>query len=68
MLNKIMSEKYYCGVDIGSQKLKVGILKIKNPTDMELLGAYEHKIYGFKDNAVSDLAEFSECILAPSPN
>jgi len=57
-----MSEKYYCGVDIGTHKIKAGILKIKGPTDMELIGAYEHKCHGFKDNAVSDLAEFSECI------
>ncbi|MCK5259862.1 MAG: cell division protein FtsA [Candidatus Omnitrophica bacterium] len=57
-----MTEKYYCGIDIGAQKIKAGILKIKDPTDMELVGAYEHKSHGFKDNAVSDLAEFSECI------
>ena len=62
MFNKLITEKYYCGVDIGTQKIKAGILKIKDPTDMELIGAYEHKTRGFKDNAVSDLAEFSECI------
>ena len=62
MLSKMMSEKYYCGIDIGTQNIKAGILKIKDPTDMELIGAYEHQCYGFKDNAVSDLTEFSECI------
>lgn len=57
-----MTEKFYCGVDIGSHKIKAGILKVKDSTAMELVGAYAHKTYGFKDNAVSDLAEFSECI------
>lgn len=58
----MIKEKYYCGIDLGTQKIKAGILKVKDPTDMELIGAYEHKSHGFKDNAVSDLAEFSECI------
>ena len=62
MLNKIITEKYYFGIDIGTQKIKAGILRIKSPSDMELIGAYDHKIFGFKDNAVRDLAEFSECI------
>ncbi|MCK5012400.1 MAG: cell division protein FtsA [Candidatus Omnitrophica bacterium] len=62
MLSKMIKEKYYCGIDLGTQKIKAGILKVKDPTDMELIGAYEHKSHGFKDNAVSDLAEFSECI------
>ena len=58
----MISEKYYCGVDLGTQKIKAGILKVRDRTDMELIGAYEHTCHGFKDNAVSDLAEFSECI------
>jgi len=62
MLSKMMNEKYYCGVDIGTQKIKAGIVKIKNATDMELIGAYENRTHGFQDNAVSDLGEFSECI------
>jgi cell division protein FtsA len=57
-----MNEKYYCGVDIGAQTIKAGILKIREAADMELIGAYDHKTYGFKDNAVSDLGEFSECV------
>jgi cell division protein FtsA len=62
MLPKIMHEKYYCGIDIGAQSVKAGILKIKNADDVNLIGVYEHKTHGFRDNAVSDLDEFSECI------
>jgi cell division ATPase FtsA len=62
MFNKMISEKYFCGLDIGTQKIKAGILKVKSPQDIELLGAYEHKARGFRDNAVSDLNDFSECI------
>lgn len=57
-----MREKYFCGIDIGARTIKAGILKIKDITDMELIGVYEHRTYGLKDNAVSDLDEFAECI------
>ncbi len=62
MLNKMINEKYYCGVDIGARTIKAGVMKIKNAMDAKLIGVYEHKTYGFKDNTVSDLDEFSECI------
>jgi len=62
MLKKMINEKYYCGVDIGARTIKAGIMKIKDVTDAKLIGVYEYKTYGFKDNAVSDLDEFSECI------
>src|SRR3989338_11638879 len=62
MLNKMINEKYYCGLDIGAQSVKAGILKIKGVADINLVGVYEQKTYGFKNSAVSDLDEFSECI------
>lgn len=62
MLKKMINEKYYCGIDIGARTIKAGIMKIKDAEDSKLIGVYEHKTYGFKDNAVSDLGEFSECI------
>ncbi len=62
MFNKIMHEKYYCGIDIGARTIKAGIMKIKDATDTKLIGVYEYKTQGFKDNAVSNLDEFSECI------
>jgi len=68
MLPKMMSDKYYCGLDIGEKTIKAGILKIKDLTDIEPLGVYEQKTYGFKDNAVSDLSEFSDCIRSAVDN
>jgi cell division protein FtsA len=62
MLDKIIKEKYYCGLDVGAHSIKAGILKIKGATDLKLVGVYEQKTYGFKDSSVSDLDEFSECI------
>ena len=61
MLPRNLNDKVFCGLDIGSQKLKVGLVKVKD-SQCEILGAFEHPIYGFKESAVSDLNEFSECI------
>ncbi len=58
----MIREKHYCGLDIGSQKIKAGILKVKDATQMELVGIYEQKTAGFRDGAVSDLGELADCI------
>jgi cell division protein FtsA len=58
----MIREKYYCGFDLGSRKVKTGILKIKDIHQMELVGVCEKKTYGFKNAFVSDLGELSECV------
>lgn len=60
----MIREKYYCGLDLGAQKIKAGILQVKDATQMELVGIYEQNTAGFCDGAVSDLGEFSDCIHA----
>ncbi len=60
----MIREKHYCGLDIGAQKIKAGILKVQDATQMELIGIYEQKTAGFRDGAVSDLGELSDCIHA----
>ncbi|MFA5088215.1 MAG: cell division protein FtsA [Candidatus Omnitrophota bacterium] len=62
MLRKIIGEKFYCGLDIGSQRLKAALMKAADPHCQELLGVYEAKTLGFKDSSVSDLVELTECI------
>ena len=61
MLKKF-SEKYFCGLDIGSQSVKAGVIKAKAGQSSELLGIYETKTAGFKRASVTDLGELSECI------
>lgn len=58
----MIGEKCYCGLDMGSQKIKAGLIKVKDVHQMELLGICEKKTYGFKDEAVTDLGELAECI------
>lgn len=61
MLNRVLKDKVFCGLDIGAQKLKVSLIQVKD-SKPEILGAFEHPVYGFKDSSVSDLNEFAECI------
>lgn len=58
----MIREKYYCGLDIGDQKIKAGVLKVKDALEMELMGIYEQKTAGFRDGGVSDLGELSDGI------
>jgi len=61
ILNMI-KEKYFCGLDLGTQKMKMCMIQIDDPNKMELLGVYENKTHGYINGAVSDLGEFTESI------
>jgi len=64
MLNKLMGERHYCGLDIGSQSLKVALIKAKENIRPVILGVYEAKTCGYQKASVTDLAELSECVHA----
>ncbi|MCD4779346.1 MAG: cell division protein FtsA [Candidatus Omnitrophica bacterium] len=58
----MFQEKIVCGLDLGSQCIKAGLLRIKDPRRPDLVGVCENKVYGFKDFSVLDLGELSECV------
>jgi cell division protein FtsA len=62
MLPRMTKEKIYCGLDIGSQRIKAAMIRARSLDDLELLGVYEMPTAGFKQSSVQDLGEFSECI------
>lgn len=62
MINKVIIDKVFCGLDIGSHSIKAGLIKVKNTDDIELLGFYERKTQGFKNGSVHDLNDLTECI------
>lgn len=56
-------EKVYCGLDIGSQRLKVAYLKSADGNGtLDILGVYDNPTHGYKDGSVTDLNELAECI------
>lgn len=62
MIGRVLGEKIFCGLDIGSHAMKVAFVKVKDLKNMELIGAYQNKTHGMKESSVSDLGELSECI------
>ena len=57
-----MGERHYCGLDIGSQTVKVAMVKTREHHPPVLSGVYEVKTAGYKKASVTDLGELTECI------
>ena len=62
LLGKFKNERIFCGLDVGSQRIKISLLKAPDLQIMQLLDLYEAKTAGFKNSSVSDLGELSESI------
>jgi cell division protein FtsA len=63
MLDRILPNKVYCGLDIGTQSLKAALIKGAPQTGQwEILGIFEQPTCGYRDGSVTDLADFSECV------
>ena len=62
MFNRLAKEKTFCGLDLGERSIKVSLINVSEDRQMELIGAFEGKAYGFKDGSVTDLGELAECI------
>lgn len=64
MLRRLLARQYFCGLDVGSQTIKAGLIKGRKNHTLGLLGVNEVKTSGFKKASVTDLGELSECIHA----
>ncbi|MDP8212669.1 MAG: cell division protein FtsA [Candidatus Zapsychrus exili] len=62
MIKKILREKIFCGLDLGSKKIKAAVLRVNNPRDIEIIDVQESDTHGFKNASVQDLGELSECV------
>ncbi len=64
----MIGEKILCGLDVGSQRLKAGVVKVTSHEHCELLGVYEMPTMGFVKSSVSDLGDLTECIQSTLAN
>ena len=64
MLQNMMREQYYCGLDLGAQGIKAALIREHQDDQPELLGVYSVKTEGFQDDSISDMGELSESIHA----
>ncbi len=62
MFRKVMKQKVFCGLDVGTKTLKAALIKVENNNQKEILALSDQKTYGIKDSAISNLSEVSECI------
>ncbi len=62
MFKRVSQERIFCGLDLGTQKLKAAVLKVAENNVTEFLGVYDVPIQGFKESGVSNLEELSGCI------
>ncbi len=60
----MFGDKIYCGLDVGAQKIKTAFLRVKENKEIEVFATAETRTRGFKESSVSDLGEFSDCILS----
>ncbi len=62
MLKRFIADKYFCGLDIGSQTIKTSLIEVGDNQQLSLLGVYESRTNGFTGNSVTDLGELAIAI------
>ncbi|NTV28468.1 MAG: cell division protein FtsA [Candidatus Omnitrophica bacterium] len=61
-VGQFFKDIFFCGLDIGSQKVKACLGQVKDSNNLELLAVYEVDTRGFRDASVNDISAFSACI------
>jgi len=62
MLKKFITERYFCGLDIGTQSIKASIVERMDDSKASIVGVYETPTRGYYKASITDLDELSECI------
>ena len=63
MFRNIKRNKYFCGLDLGSQTIKAALVRAQDEDNLELLGVYELPAAGLREASITDLSELSQSIL-----
>ena len=62
MFKNAKRNKYFCGLDLGSESIKASLVRVQDEQNLELLGVFELPAAGLKDASISDLTELSKTI------
>ncbi|MBF0122897.1 MAG: cell division protein FtsA [Candidatus Omnitrophica bacterium] len=62
LMSQFFKERIFCGLDIGSQKIKACLSRVHDAENLELLAVNEADTRGLLDRSVNDIAEFSSVI------
>jgi cell division protein FtsA len=58
----LFKEKIFCGLDIGSQKIKAALSRVQDAVTLDLLAVNEVETRGLTNGSVNDLAAFSSAV------
>ncbi len=61
-VGQFFKDIFFCGLDIGSRKVKSCLGQVKDSDNLELLSVFEMDTRGFRDGVVNDVSEFSACL------
>jgi cell division protein FtsA len=61
-IGEFLGGRNFCGIDIGSQKIKACLSVVQDKETLDLLAVYETETRGFSDTSVNDIGQFSSAI------
>jgi cell division protein FtsA len=62
LVSWLFKEKIFCGLDIGSHKIKAALSRVQDAMTLDLLAVNEVETRGLFDGSVNDLAAFSSAV------
>lgn len=62
LFSQFFKERVFCGLDIGSQKIKACLSLVQDAENLELLAVNEVDTRGLLDRSVNDIAELSSAV------
>ncbi len=61
-IGQFFGGQYYCGLDIGSSKIKASLNRVVDAQTLELLAVNEAETRGLAAASINDISEFSSCV------
>ena len=61
-IGQFLGAQYYCGLDIGSSRVKVSLNRVVDAQTLELLAVNEAETRGLAAASINDISEFSSCV------
>ncbi len=63
-LTQFLGDQFYCGLDIGTHKLKASLSRVADADTLELQAVNEVETRGLAGASINDIGEFSSCVSA----
>ena len=61
-IGQFLGDQFYCGLDIGTHKVKASLSRVVDAHNLELLAVSEAETRGLAAASINDISEFSSCV------